>query len=457
LDIQIRILLIILVNLFFYYKTIYFGGVCDDIPVFNQDVKIPNGWWMYFWYHLFGRKYKDFKLAHCLTLAVHIVTCVLIYIAFGCNKISLVTALLFSVNPVNNQCSIWISGRQYGINTICALLMWIFPYWSIAPYLFGTYFSGASLIFFPLMFLFTKYWYLAFLVVIGLLREHIRIFNKTDPHSKFNTESNKELLTVRPNKLILALKTYGYHFINCLTVFRLGFYHKYMFLHGVNKDTNKESYKIDKFFFTGVVLALTTLLTKDIGLIWFTINIAMWCNFVTFNQTIGNRYIYLGNVGLMFTLTKLLMFYPPLALAVWVYYATLLSKFVIFYKSEYWSIEWAYLEQPDFFYLWQNRAVYCFINQNYHGAIGNLNKANELKPNDWKVLYNMAQVYLMLGNMNASKKFYEEASKCNIDGREVVIGNLMKRLGAWIEEIEKQAKENKNQVQLDLGKFDMQR
>jgi len=451
------IALIILVNLLFYLKTLKYQGICDDIPVFAQNIKIPGGLWMKFWYHWHGRKYTSYKLAHAITISIHTINCILIYIAFGMNYTSLLASLLFAVNPVNNQGSMWISGKGYSTNTMCALLMWMFPYFSIIPYCFGTYFCGPSLVFFPLVFLFTKYWYLSFLVIIGLLREKDRIFNKKDPASKFNTESNKELLSVKPRKLIIALKSYGYYFINALSARILGFYHNYLFLHGVCEAENKKSYIIDRYFFIGIFLAGAVLYTRDIGLVWFTIVIAQWCNFISFNQTISNRYIYLGNVGLMYLVARILINFPILLGALLAYYITKLIFFTVFYKNEYWSIEYACIEQPDFFYEWQNRAVYCFHNKNYHGAIGNLNKANELRPKDWKVLYNTSQIYLLLGNMNSAKKYYEEATQCTIDGREEIINKLNKRLKSWIDEIENQAKTNNNQVQIDLGKFDLQR
>ena len=143
--------------------------------------------------------------------------------------------------------------------------------------------------------------------------------------------------------------------------------------------------------------------------------------------------------------------------ALLVYYATKLTYFIIFYKNEYWSIEWSCLEQPDFFYPWQNRACHCFQNANYHGALGNMLKASELKPNDWKILYNISQIYMLLGNLGACKKYYDDALKCNIDGREEAIKKLMARLKSWIDSVEDQAKNNNNQVNIDLQKFDLQR
>ena len=446
------ILLIILINLLFYWRTLQYEGICDDIPVFNKDVQIPKGRFNFFWAHLHGHKYVSWKLAHCQTLGLHTINCILIYIAFHNPWV----ALLFAVNPVNNQCSIWVSGKGYSQSTMCALLMWIFPYYSIIPYLYATYFCGPAALLFPLMFLFTPYKWLALLVLLGIYREHSYIFSKKED-SKFNTESNDELKIIKLRKIIVALKSLGYYFVNTIITLRLGFYHKYLFLHGVSKETNKYSYRIDKYFFIGIALVLTTVYTRNIGLIWFCLTIAQWCNVISFNQTITNRYIYLPNIGLTLFVSSLLLLYTPLAYMLFVYYAVLLIKFHIFYKSEYWSIEYACFEQPEFFYPWQNRAVHCFQNVNYHGALNNMIKCNELRPNDWKITYNLCQIYMLLGNLQACKDWYKKAQECTIDGREEQIKKLMERLGKWIESVENQAKTNDNKVNLDIRKFDLQR
>jgi len=432
-----------------------FAGICDDIPVFNGKMEMPTGW-MKFWYHLYGRKYTSWKMAHWQTFCIHIINCMLIYKAFGANNTSLIAALLFSINPINNQCSIWLSGKGYSLNLTCALLMWIFPLASPLIYIYAPYFQGPSILLFPLVFLFTPYWYLVFLIPLGLWREWARIFDKKNPNSKYNTESNKELQTLAPRKVIIIFKTIGYYFINTIFALRLGFYHKYLFLHGVSKETNKASYKIDKFFFIGIAVVLATLISRNIGLWWFVVTIAIWTNGISFNQTITNRYAYLPNCGLTIFIASILSYYPPLAYMLFTYYATKLIAFIPFYKSEYWSIEYACYEQPDFFYPWQNRAVHCFQNRNYHGALGNMTKCNELRPNDWKIVYNLSQIYMMLGNLKAAREFFTQAQKCNIDGREEQIGRLMDRLDKWLKEIEEKAKESKT-VELDLKKFDMQR
>ena len=449
------IVLIVLVNLLFYMRTLNYAGICDDIPVFNTGVPIPpNSPWAYFWYHLQGRKYTSWKLAHWQVIGVHTLNCLMIYWGFGHNMVSAMAALLYSVNPVGNQCSMWISGKGYAQNTTCALLMWLFPYFSIIPYLYGTYFCGASLLLFPLVFLFTKHWYMAGLVGLGVWREHKRIFNTANPGSKFNTESNPELRAIKPRKLIVMFKTLGYHTINLITARRIGFYHQYLFLHGVDKNTNKESYRIDKYFFVGVVVTLLTLFTLNIYLIWYCVAIIMWCNFISFNQTISSRYSYLPNIGLtLFIASHINLFLFGL---LFIYYATKLCAFHKFYINEYWSIEYSCWEQPDFFYPWQNRSIHCFQNNNFHGALGNMLKASELRPGDWKINYNLTQLYVLLGNLPQARVLYNKTLTCTIDGREKVIATLMGRLDTWITQIEAQASAN-NAINIDVKQFDMQR
>ena len=450
------IALIILVNLLFYIRTMNYAGICDDIPIFNLVREIPKGKWMYFWYHLHGYKYKEWKLPHIQTLSIHTLNCILIYIVFGMNYTSLIAALLFSVNPVNNQCSIWMSGKCYSMNTTYSLLMWCFPLTSPLIYLFATYFCGASIILFPLVFLFTKYWWLAGIVGLGLYREYKRIFNKS-PNSKFMTESNTELKSIKPRKIILFFKTLGYHFINAIFALRIGFYHKYMFLHGVSKETNKDSYKIDKYFFIGIGVVCLTLATLNPGLIWFCVTLSMWCNIISFNQTLTNRYVYLPNVGLTYFVATLLIHFPYLAVGLFAYYATKLMNFIPFYKNEYWSIEHSCWEQHDFFYPWQNRSVHCFQSGNFHGALANMIKANELRPNDWKISYNLVQIYMLLGNLGEAKNWYTKAEACTIDGRADAIKALMEHLKEWMEQVELYAKEHNNTVSIDTKHIDMQR
>jgi len=181
----------------------------------------------------------------------------------------------------------------------------------------------------------------------------------------------------------------------------------------------------------------------------------MWCNFISFNQTITNRYVYLPNVGLMMFISSLI--HPYIAIALFTYYATKLLAFRIFYKNEYWSIEYACYEQPEFFYPWQNRAAHCFQNANYHGALGNMIKCDKLRPNDWKITYNLCQIYMILGNLGAARDYFKKAQECKIDGREEQIKSLMNRLENWIKEVETQAKNNNNSVDIDIRKFDIQR
>ena len=128
-----KILLIILVNLVFFFKTLRYGFVSDDefrVQETKKDIINPVN----IIKSLFGKVILNSEVEHLLSLLVHTVTCIMIYFAFGMNSISLMASLLFAVNPATYQGGIWISGRGYALSTIAILLAMIMGNWGIIPY-----------------------------------------------------------------------------------------------------------------------------------------------------------------------------------------------------------------------------------------------------------------------------------------------------------------------------------
>ena len=90
---------------------------------------------------------------------------------------------------------------------------------------------------------------------------------------------------------------------------------------GTNKTDNDKGYKLDRYFWLGLTL-FTIVVSYCIyelftgwspigwGLACYTINIAMWCNYITIQQQIAERYCYLANVGMMYTLAYLALGNP---------------------------------------------------------------------------------------------------------------------------------------------------
>ena len=168
-----RIATIMLVNLLIYWKAIYFGFVGDDIERHDRKQEFKNRfhrWWIQF----IGLKHIDSQVAHFISIAVHILCCITVYLSLGHNNISFLTALLFSINPVNIQGVVWISGRNYATSSILALLMFTFPQLSWIFYASTSYFA-VNAWFTPLAFMGTKYWYMVGIIpVIWLLFKNNR-------------------------------------------------------------------------------------------------------------------------------------------------------------------------------------------------------------------------------------------------------------------------------------------
>ena len=132
---------IIVINLALYIKTLRFRFVSDDFSCWKNPPVAKNAWHK-LWLQITGQMkiyaksiqfiYTNKKLfmaivrkeemEHLLTLLIHIGICVTIYFTFGVSWISFVAAMLYSTNPVNNQGTIWPSGRGYAFPILFLVL-----------------------------------------------------------------------------------------------------------------------------------------------------------------------------------------------------------------------------------------------------------------------------------------------------------------------------------------------
>ena len=456
-----RDLIIILICGLFYYRTLRYGYVSDDIPVAKkQEPKAKNKWWEA-WYELTSRRNFDNKRIHIIVSTLHLLTCLAIYHAFGANNISFVASLFFCVNPVNLYCSVWGAGKGYTIGTLMAIMMFIFPYFSPLFFYVGLTQSN-NLLFAPLLFLLTKNPYMAFVILMAIPRIK-EIFSIT--HNKFTQETNKELLTVHHRKLIPYLKTFGYYFILCLVPHKIALYHDFLYNFGVDTEANKESYRIDKHFWIGLGLFILCIASYfypnyyiKFGLFWFLINISMWSNAITMQQQIAQRYCYIANVGLMLALSSFILSFPhPIPIIIFfsilVFYSTRLWWLTPSLYNEFWNVEYNIIEAKNLHYAWLAKGVHKFGDHNLPEAHLCLMRAKELRPKDFKTNFNLSQVLLLLGRVDEALKNFEYTMKeCTINGREDMIKEITEIVKPAYEEIAKQVKE-KGTAQIDMNKI----
>src|SRR3990167_5167357 len=223
---------IIIVNLALYIKTLRFKFVSANGKLFMAIVR------------------KE-EMEHLLTLLIHIGICVTIYFAFGASWISFVAAMLYSTNPVNNQGTIWPSGRGYAFPILFLVLSMVVPILSPLFLYAGTWYTAGFLS--PLSLIGSNVWYiLASMPLIWYL--HSRKFT-TAVRNKQKSETFAEDKIVHPKKLILGVKSFGFYLFLCIIPFRITFYHN--FLQSSAGSMKRKNYTLCRYFWIGFIAIVT--------------------------------------------------------------------------------------------------------------------------------------------------------------------------------------------------------
>jgi hypothetical protein len=427
---------IVVVNLVLYFKTLRYKFVSDDLAVFMNPPTVKN-WWHKQWMRFTGQiklKNKSFSLRkiqgklkcviaeteemeHLIALLLHISICVMIYLAFN----SWLAALLYSVNPVNNQGTIWPGGRGYAIPILCIILAFTWDWAAIPAILFCQSFTIGFLA--PLVALGASKWWLVWVGVLGWII-HARKFVKAVKSKSVAESFTEDRLSFHPKKFVLAIKTFGFYTLLCLIPSRITFYHN--FLQSAAGSGKDKAYSLCKYFWAGL-----TILTM---MIWFwtshpwtilswallawCISVAPFCNFVRANQEIAERFVALPNVFLTLALALLIAPYPILITAFLVFYATRTYYTLPMYKDEYFITEVAVIEDPHAWWAWHCRAMKRWDTQSYKEALILWVMARLISPREFKILMNIATCLRLLKNNQEADQFLKMAEENIVPGQE---------------------------------------
>ena len=430
--------LLIAVNLALYFKTLRFKFVSDDFSVWKNP-PVPKNWWHKRWLEVTGQAKiyaksvhfvrangKSFvaivrseEMEHFFALLLHIAICISIYFAFGHSWVSFVAAMLYAVNPVNNQGTIWPSGRGYVYPILFMLLAMAVPILSPLFLYAGTWYTAGFLA--PLALIGSSKWYiLGSMPLIWYL--HSKKFT-TAVKNKQKTECFTEDRLVHPKKLILGVKTFGFYLILCLIPFRITFYHN--FLQSAAGSMKHKCYTFCRYFWIGA-FALTGMAVYGIthwdsfvwALVAFLITILPFCNIVRANQEIAERFVALPNVFLMYALAQVIAPYSILFVAFLVFYATRTYYTVNLYKDEYVITEMAVIEDPHAWWAWHCRAMKRWDTQSYKEALILWVMAKLISPKEFKVLLNIATCLRLLKNDREADEYLLLAEQNIIPGQE---------------------------------------
>lgn len=433
------VLWIVLVNLCLYFRTLRFKFVSDDFSCWKNP-PVPKNAWHRLWLQLTGQMkiysksirfaYDKRKLymaimrteemEHLLALSIHIGICVAIYFAFGASWVSFVTALLYSVNPVNNQGTIWPSGRGYAWPILFLLLAMIAPLASPLFLFAGAWYTAGFLS--SLSLIGSSKWYiLASMPIVWYI--HSRKFTKAVAN-KQNTECFTEDKIVHPKKLILGVKTLGFYLFLCIVPFRITFYHN--FLQSSAGSMKHKNYTFCRYFWLGLAAIVAWVYcaftfpwnTLTWATLAFFITIVPFCNIVRANQEIAERFAALPNVFLMYALAQLIAAYPVVISAFATFYATRTFYTLNLYKDEYFITECAIIEDPHAWWAWHCRAMKRWDTQSYKEALILWVMAKMISPKEFKVLMNIATCLRLLQNHKEADEYLRLAEENIVPGQE---------------------------------------
>jgi len=415
-----KICIILLANILFFAKTLSYGYTSDDLPVKQRSDSLEMPWYKRRFFQIEGGVRVNPQEDHMITAFIHAITCVMVYIAFGANDISFLAAILFAFNPINNQGSVWISGRTYPITAILLMVAMCVPW--IAPL------AILLAMHYPIGFILSSIliaWSPWLVLPIGLSAlwhfKHVKSLVKCKTDHEMFAEDKK----VSWFKVTYVLKTLGFYTTHALFPIKTTFYHSYMqSLAGSGKDKAK---KIDRFFFIGIIV-IAIILAKflltpwdmvSFGLLWWIVGIAPYLNAFRISQEIAERYAYIPNIGLMFVLSSLIWHSPALSAMFIAMYATKLWFYMDAYQDEYYLVEHATLNSPDSWFAWHVKALKRWDVKSYKEAIIMWTMAKMISPREFKVLFNLATMLAVVGEMKEAKSLLKEAEKCVPEGQEV--------------------------------------
>ena len=450
---MIYILSIIGLNLLVFWRAFFYKYVIDDYTVakcvckdpafynkkendgsitieclkchFKKQDRFAKNIWQNLWWHFIGEQYTNSFLAHSFAFTIHAINCILIYLVLGHNECAYYTALLFAVNPVTTQGGVWLSGKGYGMTTMMVLLMvglkWIAPvfYWL-------TYSFAVSGILSPLLFIRSGLWFWIILIPVCFYVKWKWFKNALEYKYNSATDYQKKF---KPANLILIFKTLGYYFCLCLMPTRLGVHHTYLYTYGLTKEESDYWLRLDKFFWIGIALGYILFTNffwnynlSVFGLIWFFIFIMQWCNLITVQQSIAERYAYLPAIGVMYMLVNTFLQYgkrgEEVLLAFFVYYVTRTSLHLPSYKDLLTAAQYNILNFPDSHAGWTWRGTIEYMYHRKFMAFESWLTGWKIRPNDFRLCNNLACLCTDMGLIEEAEKYIQLAASIPMQGRE---------------------------------------
>lgn len=412
-----------------FYKALYCGYVVDDLTMkgslegYKKSIKsgelklFSNRFFNIIQTFCYGAgAFNTAKQEYVFTLTLHYINCCLIYHMSG----SLMGALLYLVNPINNQTALWMNGRRYALTILNILLIWNWKWLGFILFPFCALIHVGGL-FEPFLFMWTKYWpFIPIGLAVGYFiyknNIHDRWIQRKSEFKKGNENQN-----ITPKKLILYVKSVGYNFVNCILPLKPAMYHNFLFYFSNDAASTAEGYSLNFDFYKG--LAVTSFLgymiiaQHNFWAFWFLLFISGWCNLYQVTMNASDRYCSLANVGAMLLLAGVITHLPgqyqiPI-------FVGLITLYVIKYQPlfrAYTSVENFYLyhlnQQPDLVNPRYYLAKFYLDHNDIYSAFAIIKQGLKFRPYDFKFLLMMMEILFQLGKIEAGLQVMRVCEKC---------------------------------------------
>lgn len=257
---------------------------------------------------------------HALSLIAQSIACLLLYqflAAVTTPTVALLTTLLFIVHPVCVQAVAWPSAIGYILSLICISSSLLISQWTIGQnnhwyfllgilgvsffQIWGIYAQAIPISTWAIL-LFLGQWQMAIVAfVFSILAASINLRG----YVKFRKEEFKKQkmaasTSFNIRKPIVALKTIAYYFYLCVFPARMGLYHEW----GFHYDKKMELWDwraISGFALFGMSVYLfiySPFPEVRLGILWFYSFIFLFLNWITAQQWVTERYVYIPVIGL---------------------------------------------------------------------------------------------------------------------------------------------------------------
>lgn len=372
------------------------------------------------------------RVERVLTVLMTSVVGVLIYWVFGRGEVSLAAAVLYVINPVNHQVTVWLNGRRYMMVVVVVLLMMLVPYGILLYPL--TYLFHGSGIFAPVVLGLGWEWvFVPFMLLVN--RKRLKKF----VGSRLKMIVSPDLLNWSPKRLLVCVKMFGFHFWQMVFPWRVRMSYGYLSEWGMNREGNEAAYRIDLRFWLGVAalgLGVGGLFTEQRWYFLFIlIGLGQWCGVVSVFQYCADRYVSVVNIFVMYLLSfwtyKLFGFYGTVVLVgVAGYYLAELLHVMEMYRDMDHYFEYHRFYDPKNPVVGKFHVNARLQNKDVLGAWELVKEGLKHHPTDFTTLFQAGVVTQALGDVMASEEYFSRAEKNYYIGQEEVwkgkLGELRK-------------------------------